>query len=115
MVTAALGGTIDAPTIDGGKVQIKIPDGAQTGERMRLKQKGMVRLNGGGARGDMYVEVFVETPRKLTERQKEILREFCDISGEGCNPESDGFFRKVRRFWDEVRGDDHPDGPRPGA
>lgn len=115
MVTAALGGTIDAPTIDGGKVQIKIPDGAQTGERMRLKQKGMIRLNGGGARGDMYVEVFVETPRKLTERQKEILREFCDISGEGCNPESDGFFRKVRRFWDEVRGDDHPDGPRPGA
>lgn len=115
MVTAALGGTIDAPTIDGGKVQIKIPDGAQTGERMRLKQKGMIRLNGGGARGDMFVEVFVETPRKLTERQKEILREFCDISGEGCNPESDGFFRKVRRFWDEVRGDDHPDGPRPGA
>jgi len=116
MVTAALGGAIDAPTIDGGKVQIKIPEGAQTGERMRLRQKGMVKLNGGGARGEMYVELFVETPRKLTERQKEILREFCDISGDGCNPESDGFFRRVKRFWEDVRpDDDHSGGPRPRA
>ena len=71
MVTAALGGEIDAPTIDGGKVKIRIPEGAQTGERMRLRNKGMVKLNGGGARGDMYVELFVETPRKMTDRQKE--------------------------------------------
>jgi molecular chaperone DnaJ len=94
MVTAALGGEIDAPTIDGGKVKIRIPEGAQTGERMRLRNKGMVKLNGGGARGDMYVELFVETPRKMTERQKEILREFCEISGDGCNPESDGFLTR---------------------
>jgi molecular chaperone DnaJ len=117
MATAALGGEIDAPTIEGGKVQIKIPAGSQTGERMRLRQKGMPKLQGGGARGDMYVELFVETPRKLTERQREILKEFCEISGDGCNPESDGFFRKVRRFWDDVTGedDDHGPGRRPGA
>ena len=114
MVTAALGGEIDAPTIDGGKVKIRIPEGAQTGERMRLRNKGMVKLNGGGARGDMYVELFVETPRKMTERQKEILREFCEISGAGCNPESDGFFNKVKRFWDDISGDDEH-GQRPDA
>ena len=114
MVTAALGGEIDAPTIDGGKVKIRIPEGAQTGERMRLRNKGMVKLNGGGARGDMYVVLFVETPRKMTERQKEILREFCEISGDGCNPESDGFFNKVRRFWDDLNGEDEH-GQRPGA
>lgn len=106
MVTAALGGEIEAPTIDGGKVQIRIPRGSQTGERMRLRGKGMVKVNSGGQRGDMFVEIFVETPRKLTERQEEILREFCDISGEGCNPESDGFFNRVKRFWGDVRGDD---------
>ena len=81
---------------------------------MRLRNKGMVKLNGGGARGDMYVELFVETPRKMTERQKEILREFCEISGAGCNPESDGFFNKVKRFWDDISGDDEH-GQRPDA
>jgi len=114
MVTAALGGEIDAPTIDGGRVKIRIPEGAQTGERMRLRGKGMVKLNSGGARGDMYVELFVEIPRRMTERQKEILREFCEISGDGCSPESDGFFNKVRRFWDDISGDD-PSENRPGA
>ncbi|MEO1039115.1 MAG: molecular chaperone DnaJ [Pseudomonadota bacterium] len=112
MVTAALGGSIEAPTIDGGRVDIRVPDGAQTGQRMRIRGKGMARLKSGGARGDMFVELFVETPRKLTERQKEILREFCEISGDGCNPESDGFFRKVRRFWDDLGGDE---GSRPNA
>ena len=115
MTTAALGGEIDAPTIEGGKVQIKIPAGSQTGERMRLRQKGMPKIQGGGARGEMYVELFVETPRKLTERQRELLKEFCDISGDGCNPESEGFFKKVRRFWDDVTGEDDDHGRRPGA
>ncbi len=114
MTTAALGGTIEAPTIDGGKVSIKVPEGAQTGERMRLRQKGMVKLNSGGARGEMFVELFVETPRRLTERQKEILQEFCEISGDGCNPESDGFLGKVKRFWDDLNGEEDG-GARPGA
>jgi molecular chaperone DnaJ len=115
MATAALGGEIEAPTIEGGRVQIKIPQGAQTGERMRLRQKGMPKINGGGARGEMFVEFFVETPRKLTERQRELLREFCDISGDGCNPESEGFFKKVRRFWEDVTGEDEDHPRRPGA
>jgi molecular chaperone DnaJ len=62
MTTAALGGTIEAPTIDGGKVSIKVPEGTQTGERMRLRQKGMVKLNAGGARGEMFVELFRRNP-----------------------------------------------------
>jgi len=114
MTTAALGGTIEAPTIDGGKVSIKVPEATQTGERMRLRQKGMVKLNSGGARGEMFVEFFVETPRRMTERQKELLREFCDISGDGCHPESDGFLGKVKRFWDDLNGEDDG-GARPGA
>ena len=112
MTTAALGGTIEAPTIDGGRVEMKVPEGAQTGERMRLRQKGMTKVQSGGARGDMFVELFVETPRKLSDRQKEILREFCEISGDGCNPESEGFFKKVRRFWNDLNGED---GPRPNV
>ncbi|HCY56834.1 MAG TPA: molecular chaperone DnaJ [Oceanicaulis sp.] len=112
MVTAALGGEIQAPTIEGGRAEMHIPAGSQTGRRMRLKGKGMARLKGGGARGDMFVELFVETPRNLSDRQKELLKEFCELSGDGCNPDSDGFFRKVKRFWDDVRGDDEA---RPGA
>ena len=105
MVQAALGCSIEVPTIEGGKAEMKIAEGAQTGRRMRLRGKGMPRLRG-GARGDMIVELFVETPRNLSDRQKELLKEFCDLSGEGCNPDSDGFFNKVRQFWDDVTTDD---------
>ncbi|WP_300542705.1 molecular chaperone DnaJ [Maricaulis sp.] len=105
MVQAALGCSIPVPTIEGGKAEMKIPEGAQTGRRMRLKGKGMPRLRG-GPRGDMIVELFVETPRNLCDRQKELLKEFCDLSGEGCNPDSAGFFNKVKQFWDDVTTDD---------
>ncbi|SDM19257.1 molecular chaperone DnaJ [Maricaulis salignorans] len=105
MVSAALGATIEVPTIDGGKAELKIPAGAQTGRRMRLRGKGMPRLRG-GPRGDMVIELFVETPRNLCERQKELLKEFCSLSGEGCNPDSDGFFTKVKQFWSDVTTDD---------
>ncbi|MEE2565405.1 molecular chaperone DnaJ [Hyphobacterium marinum] len=105
MVTAALGGSICAPVIDGGRAELKIPDGAQTGKRMRLKGKGMPRVRG-GPRGDMIVELFVETPRNLTERQKELLREFCELSGKNCNPDSDGFLGKAKRFWDDLTSED---------
>ncbi|MDF1679794.1 molecular chaperone DnaJ [Ponticaulis sp.] len=101
MVTAALGGDIEIPTVEGGRSRITIPEGAQTGRRMRLRGKGMTSLRG-GPRGDLYVELFVETPQKLTARQKELMREFCDESGEDCNPESNGFLGKVKRFWDDL-------------
>jgi molecular chaperone DnaJ len=96
---------MQVPTIEGGKAEMKIPEGAQTGRRMRLRGKGMPRLRG-GPRGDMVVELFVETPQNLCERQKELLREFCELSGDGCNPDSTGFFKKVKRFWDDVTTDD---------
>ncbi|OLF75468.1 molecular chaperone DnaJ [Maricaulis sp. W15] len=105
MVQAALGCSIQVPTIEGGKAEMKIAEGAQTGKRMRMRGKGMPRLRG-GPRGDMIVELFVETPRNLCDRQKELLKEFCDLSGEGCNPDSAGFFNKVKQFWDEVTTDD---------
>ncbi|MEM6535578.1 MAG: molecular chaperone DnaJ [Pseudomonadota bacterium] len=100
MVTAALGGEIEIPTIDGGRARVTIPEGAQTGRKLRLRGKGMPSLRGSGTTGDLYIEMFVETPRNLSARQKEILREFCDCSGADCNPESEGFVGRVKKFWD---------------
>ncbi|MEM6626445.1 MAG: molecular chaperone DnaJ [Pseudomonadota bacterium] len=99
MMKAALGGDFEMPTIDGGRTRIQIPEGSQTGKRLRLKGKGMPSLRGGPA-GDLYVELFVETPRNLTARQKEILAEFSDECSEKSHPESNGFFNKVKRFFD---------------
>lgn len=105
MTTAALGGEIEIPTIDGGRSRITIPEGAQTGRKLRLRGKGMPNLRSGPG-GDLYVELFVETPRNLSARQKELLREFCDCSGEDCNPESNGFLGRVKRFWDDLTDQD---------
>ncbi len=110
MVTAALGGDIEIPTIDGGRARVTIPEGAQTGRKLRLRGKGMPDLRGSGGTGDLYVEVFVETPTNLSARQKELMREFCDCSGEGCNPESEGFIGRVKRFWEGLTD---PDEARP--
>lgn len=112
MVTAALGGDIEIPTIDGGRARVSIPDGAQTGRRLRLRGKGMPSLRGsGGGAGDLYIEMFIETPRNLSKRQKEILREFGECTGADCHPESEGFLGRVKRFWDDMAGGDekHPD------
>ncbi len=98
-VTAALGGAIEVPTCDGGKAKINIPEGTQSGRQFRLRGKGMPVLRGGGMAGDLYVEVTVETPVKLTKKQKELLRTFEKESEAGCNPETEGFFAKVKEFW----------------
>ncbi len=100
MITAALGGTIEVPTIDGGRSRVKIPAGSQSGRQMRLRGKGMPALRGGGA-GDMFIEMAVETPVNLTARQKELLQEFEKLSEEN-NPESSSFFTKVKSFWDSM-------------
>ncbi len=100
MVTASLGGEIEIPTIDGARQRVNIPEGAQTGRKLRLRNKGMPSLRGSPATGDLYIEMFVETPRNLSGRQKELMREFCDCSGADCNPESDGFVGRVKKFWD---------------
>lgn len=102
MTTAALGGSIEVPTIDGGRGRVQIPSGSQSGRQMRLRGKGMPALRGGGT-GDMFIELAIETPVNLTSRQKELLKEFEDLS-ENNSPESSSFFSSVKSFWDSMKG-----------
>jgi molecular chaperone DnaJ len=97
MVVAALGGEFEVPTIDGGNTRVKVPEGTQSGRRFRIQNKGMPVLRSKQA-GDMYVQVLVETPQKLTKRQREILNEFDRLSSKDTQPESSGFFGKVKEF-----------------
>src|SRR4249919_3355823 len=99
MVTAALGGDFEVPTIDGGKTRVKVPEGTQSGRRFRLGSKGMPVLRARET-GDMYVQVLVETPQKLTKKQKELLQEFDKHSSTETQPEAAGFFSKVKDFLD---------------
>jgi molecular chaperone DnaJ len=89
MVTAALGGQFEVPTIAGGNTRVKVPQGTQSGRRFRLKGKGMPVLQSRQT-GDMYVEVVVETPQKLTRRQCELLREFEKLSSKDTRSEFTG-------------------------
>jgi molecular chaperone DnaJ len=98
-VTASLGGSIEVPTLDGGRTRVSIPDGTQSGRQFRLRGKGMPVLRGGGMTGDLYVELMVETPVKLTKKQKDLLRQFELEAVPGAQPESEGFFAKVKDFW----------------
>lgn len=98
--TAALGGNIEIPTIDGNKANLKIPEGCQNGDVLRLKSKGMSIINSGGRRGDMYVKVNIETPVKLSVREKELLQELDSLmKDKNTNPKSEGFFKKVSQFF----------------
>ncbi|MFL4981815.1 MAG: molecular chaperone DnaJ [Xanthobacteraceae bacterium] len=101
MVAAALGGSFDVPTIDGGKTKVKVPEGTQSGRRFRLQGKGMPVLRSKQV-GDMYVQVVVETPQKLTKRQKDLLMEFEKMSSHETQPESSGFFARVKDFFDAL-------------
>jgi molecular chaperone DnaJ len=97
-VTAALGGDIEVPTIAGGRVKVTIPDGTQTGHQFKLRGKGMPLLKAQGHFGDLFIEVRVETPVKLTKRQKELLRSFESEGHQGSQPESESFFAKMKEF-----------------
>jgi molecular chaperone DnaJ len=99
MTKAALGGEVEVPTIDGGRSRVKVPEGSQSGRQMRLRSKGMPALRGTG-QGDMYIELAVETPVKLTGEQKELLRQFEESCAKSNNPNASGFFDKVKNFWD---------------
>ncbi|MBV9997427.1 MAG: molecular chaperone DnaJ [Caulobacteraceae bacterium] len=108
MAIAALGGEVEAPCLLGGencdgnsKITVKVPEGAQTGRTVRLKNRGMPSLRS-RERGDLVVELFIETPAKLTARQKELLREFAGLCGEQQHPRTATFFQKARRFWDGI-------------
>lgn len=108
MATAALGGEIDAPCLMGGehcdgkcKLTVKVPAGTQTGHTVPVRGKGMPSLRS-RQRGDLVVELVVETPTNLTSRQKELLREFSGLCGETQSPRAADSRRKARRFWDKV-------------
>jgi len=102
MPTAALGGSIEVPTIDGSRAKIAIPAGTQTGHQFRLRGKGMSVLRS-HARGDMLVQVGVETPVHLTKRQQELLREFEQAGDHKTSPETEGFFAKMKEFFEDLR------------
>jgi molecular chaperone DnaJ len=101
MTQAALGGHVEVPSIDGGRSKVTIPAGTQTGDQFRLRGKGFSVLRS-AARGDMYVQVMVETPQNLSPKQRELLEQFEAEAEKGgrTSPESEGFFAKVKEFWD---------------
>ncbi len=103
MTKAALGGEIEAPLLDGGRTKVKVPAGVQTGKQLRLRGKGMPVLQRAGQQGDLYIELMVETPVNLTQRQKELLSEFEGEKADN-SPESQNFFSKVKSFWDSMTG-----------
>jgi molecular chaperone DnaJ len=94
---AALGAKIDVPTLD-GKVKMTIPAGTQSGKVFRLRGKGIPHLHGNN-RGDQHVRVIVETPTELSSKQRELLEQFAELSGEQCHPHSKNFFDKVRELF----------------
>ncbi|GGI30772.1 molecular chaperone DnaJ [Bradyrhizobium guangdongense] len=98
MVTAALGGEFEVPTIDKAKAKVKVPAGTQSARRFRIASKGMPVLRS-RQMGDMYVQVVVETPQNLTKKQQELLAEFEKLSSGNTQPESEGFFAKVKDFF----------------
>lgn len=99
--TAALGGVIEVPGLDREMHSIKIPAGIQSGKQLRQRGAGMPVLNGRG-HGDMVIEIEVETPTKLTARQKELLEEFRQTeTGDEC-PASSSFFKKLKSVWAEL-------------
>lgn len=102
MTKASLGGVIEVPTVEGGRARVTVPEGTQSGHQFRLKGKGMSVMRA-TSRGDMYIRVQVETPVKLTKRQKELLKKFDDESSPArTSPESEGFFAKFKEAWDDL-------------
>ncbi len=102
MAKASLGGEVEVPTIDGGRSRVRIPAGSQSGRQMRLKGKGMPAIKT-IQKGDMFIEMAVETPVNLTAKQKELLKEFEELS-EDNNPETNSFFSSVKTFWESMKG-----------
>ena len=102
MTTAALGGDIEVPTLDGARAKVAITPGSQSGRKFRLRSKGMPIMNS-SENGDMYIHITVETPVNLNKRQKELLKEFEAEGGGAHNPESEGFFSRVKDFLADLK------------
>ncbi len=103
MTTAALGGNVDVPTVEGNRVRMPVPSGTENGKQFRLKGKGMPVLRS-KVHGDMYIQVEVETPKNLSRKQRELLEEFERESNKETNPASNGFFARVKEFFDPGKG-----------
>ena len=97
---AALGSTVEVPSIDGKKTKIKIPSGTQSGKQLRLKGKGMPVLKR-SIYGDLYIRIITEVPTSLTKRQKELLIEFKTLEDTKSNPLIKSFFEKAKKFWNK--------------
>jgi molecular chaperone DnaJ len=95
---AALGCDVEVPSLD-GKQTLKIEPGTQSGEVIRLRGQGLPRL-GGGPRGDQLVQIFVEVPSRLSDKQRELLEEFARVSGDDVNPRRRSFLEKLREIFD---------------
>ncbi|MFP6689671.1 MAG: molecular chaperone DnaJ [Alphaproteobacteria bacterium] len=102
MIDATLGGSIDVPTLGGNRARVTIPSGTQSGHQFRLRSKGMPALRG-GSKGDTYIQVSVETPVNLNKKQKELLKQFDSLGTKSTNPQSDGFFSKVKDIWEDLK------------
>lgn len=106
MTTAALGGEIEVPTIGGARTKVKIPEGTQTGQQLRLKSKGMPVLRS-DAVGDMFIEVQVETPMNLNRKQQDLLKELDKSLGGTAqgkhSPEASGFFTRMKEVWSDLK------------
>ena len=98
LADAALGTTIEVPTIDGGKAKVKIPAGTQHGKQFRLKGKGMPVLRR-NVFGDLYIRIVTQVPTSISKRQKEILEEFNEIESNKPDPVIKSFFEKAKKFW----------------
>ncbi|AQT43803.1 molecular chaperone DnaJ [Bartonella apihabitans] len=103
MTTAALGGEFEVSTLDGLKTRVKVPEGTQNGRQFRLKGKGMPVLRQ-QAMGDLYIQVAIETPQKLSKRQRELLEEFEKLSVDENSPQSHGFFARMKEFFEGISG-----------
>ncbi len=99
LTTAALGGQFEVATLDGTQTRVKVPEGTQNGKQFRLKGKGMPVMRQPNM-GDLYIQIAIETPMNLNKRQRELLEEFDRISSKENNPQSNGFFARMKDFFD---------------
>jgi molecular chaperone DnaJ len=98
LANAALGSSVEVPTIDGGKAKVKIPAGTQHGKQFRLKGKGMPIMKNKNY-GDLYIQAITEVPVSLTKEQKNLLEQFKKLEDTKTNPIMKDFFEKAKRFW----------------
>ena len=102
MTTAALGGEVELPTIEGGRTRVRIPKGSQSGKQLRLSGKGMPKLRYTHVKGDMLIELRVETPINLSVEQQELLKNFEKISRNN-NPQANTLLNRFKKFWGDPK------------